>query len=144
MALNLTFKETTFGIGDQVRVHQNIIESGKKKRTQIFEGVVIAIKNRDLGKSFIVRRIGVQKIGIEQIFPLYSPTLEKVDVVRRGTAGVDRAKLYYIRGKSKKEIEKIYSRNVRREKAKTEKAPKKVKRASTKKSKKASKKSSKK
>ena len=65
-----------------------------------------------------MRRVGSANIGIEKIFPVETPTVEKVEVVRKGTAGVRQSKLYYIRKKSNKEIEKIYSRTVRREKAK--------------------------
>lgn len=114
--------EVAFGVGDVVRVSQTIEEEGKKTRTQVFEGTVIAIKNRDEGKSFTVRRIGANKIGVEMIFPLNSPLITKVEVVRRGLRGTRQAKLYYIREKSRKEIDKIYSRHIRREKAKEEKA----------------------
>ncbi len=109
MALKATLKETTFGVGDSVRVHQ-LIREGDKTRVQIFEGMVIGIGGRGSGKSFTVRRIGSQKIGIEKIFPLAAPVLEKVEVVRKGTAGVHQAKLYYTRRKSKRQIERIYSR----------------------------------
>ncbi len=81
--------------------------------------MVIAIKNKGNGKSFTVRRIGSQKVGIEQIIPLISPNLEKVEVKRKGEKGSRRAKLYYTRDKSKKEIEKIYSRHTRHDSAKS-------------------------
>lgn len=110
MALKLIHQNIEFGIGDVVRVHQKIVEEGKKERVQIFEGTVIAIKNRDEGKSFTVRRIGAQKIGIEMIFPVSSPLLTKVELKRKGMQGTKHAKLYFIRNKSKREIEKIYSR----------------------------------
>jgi len=114
MALTVKHKDTTFGVGDVVRVHKRLVEEGKKSRTQIFEGVVIAIKNRGSGKSFTVRRIGAQNIGIEQIFPLESSLIEKIEVKQHGLRGVRRAKLYYIRDKSKKEIDRIYSRASRK------------------------------
>jgi len=145
MAIQQKLGETEFGIGDVVRVHQKIIEGvDKKTRTQVFEGTVIAFKNRDAGKTFTVRRIGAQKIGIEQIFPLNSPLIEKIEVSREGKKGSRRAKLYYIRDKSKKEIESIYTRATRRDKV-VEKANKKaapIKKVASKKSptKKASKK----
>jgi len=126
MALKTTYRiatgenETKFGVGDVVRVHQRILEEGKKERVHVFEGTVIRIKGRGAGRSFTVRRIGAQKVGIEMIFPLSSPMIQKVEVARKGMRGVRRAKLYYVRRKSKKEIEAIYSRNVRREKAKEE------------------------
>jgi large subunit ribosomal protein L19 len=109
--LQIKHKETEFGIGDIVAVHQKLAD-----RIQIFEGQVIAIKGRDSGRSFTVRRIGSQKVGIERIFPLASDVVEKVEVKRKGTAGVAHAKLYYTRTKPKKEIEKIFSRTARRTK----------------------------
>lgn len=114
MALQLSHTENKFGVGDVVRVHQKIQESTDKFRTQIFEGVVVGIKGEGKRKTFTVRRIGAQKIGIEQIFPVSSPSVEKVEVVREGMKGVRHAKLYYTRHKSTKEIEKIFSRAKRR------------------------------
>ncbi len=130
MALITKHKDTSFGVGDEVKVHLNVKE-GDKSRKQVFEGMVIGIKGRDAGKSFTVRRIGAAKVGIEMIVPLNTPSLEKVEVVRSGTEGVQHAKLYYVRNKSKKEIEKIYSRASKKnqkpiEKKKVKKAVKKV------------------
>jgi large subunit ribosomal protein L19 len=120
MANKITFgseqEKVEFGVGDVVRVSQLIIEEGKKSRTQVFEGTVIAIKNREEGKSFTVRRIGVQNIGIEMIFPLNSPLIQKIEVSREGMRGSRHAKLYLIRDKSKKEIERIYSRAAKKNK----------------------------
>lgn len=110
-------KGTKFGVGDTVRVVQTITE-GDKKRLQAFEGIVIGIKGRNVNKSITVRRIGTAQIGIERIYPLASPSIEKIEVVKSGVRGVRRAKLYYIRDKSRKEIEKIYSRAKVRERAK--------------------------
>lgn len=112
MALQTTHNEVPFGVGDVVRVHQKIEESGKT-RVAIFEGMVIAIRGRGENQTFAVRRIGAQKIGIEQIFPLISPTIEKIEMKRHGMSGVRHAKLYYTEDKSKREIEKIYSRSNR-------------------------------
>jgi large subunit ribosomal protein L19 len=120
MAIKATHKETEFAVGDIVAVHQKVNVSADKSRTQIFEGMVIGIKNKGNGKSITVRRVGAQNIGIEQIIPLISPNLEKIVVKRKGGRGTRRAKLYYTREKSKREIEKLYSRNVRRETAKAE------------------------
>lgn len=119
MALFTKHDEISFGVGDVVRVHQKVADprKGGKPRIQIFEGTVIGIKNRGNGKSFTVRRIGSQKVGIEQIFPLSSPNVKKIEVVREGTKGTSQAKLYYIRDKSKKETEKIYGRARRRSQA---------------------------
>lgn len=96
-------------MGDRIKVFQKIKE-GDKTRTQIFEGMVIGIKGRQENKSFTVRRIGVAQVGIERIFPLGSPTIDKIEVVKKGGSGIRRAKLYYTRKKSRREVEKIYSR----------------------------------
>ena len=82
-----------FDIGDQVEVHQRILE-GEKERTQIFAGTVIARKGEGMREMFTVRRI-VQGEGVERIFPLHSPKIAKVEVKRTGR--VRRAKLYYLR-----------------------------------------------
>ncbi len=110
MAITAKHNEVEFGVGDIVRVRQQIIEEGKKTRSQTFEGMVIGIKGEGAGKSFTVRKIGSQKIGIEQIYPLSSPVIEQIQVVRKGKRGIRHAKLYYTRDKSPREIEKIYSR----------------------------------
>ena len=107
MALKAKHKNNQFGVGDLIRVSQRIKE-GKKERLQAFEGMVIGIKGRGNQKTFTVRRIGAQQIGIEKIYPLNLPTIEKIEVVKRGTSGIRRAKLYYTRDKSKKEIDRIY------------------------------------
>jgi large subunit ribosomal protein L19 len=82
-----------FAIGDQVEVHQRILE-GEKERVQIFAGVVIARKGDGMRESFVVRRI-VQGEGVERTFPVHSPRIAKVEVKRTGA--VRRAKLYYLR-----------------------------------------------
>ena len=98
MALKAQHKDSEVAIGDTVSVVQEVRE-GDKIRKQVFEGMVITIKGRGENKSFTVRRIGAQKVGIERIFPLAAPTIEKVEVVRKGLRGVRRAKLYYTREK---------------------------------------------
>lgn len=113
MSLTATHKQTNFGVGDKVKVVQTIKE-GEKSRSQVFEGTVIKIKGDNENKSFTVRRIGAAQVGIERIFPLASPSLEKIEVTREGVRGVRHSKLYYIREKSKREIEKIYSRHALR------------------------------
>lgn len=117
MALKTKHSDTSFGVGDEVKVYQKIKE-GEKERTQVFEGMVMKIRGRGVDKSFTVRRIGTAKIGIERIFPLASPVVEKVEVVRHGTKGVRRSKLYYTRDKSAREIEDIYARAKRRTESK--------------------------
>jgi len=82
-----------FRIGDTVKVHFKIVE-GQTERIQVFEGLVIAINNSGIRKTFTVRKMSYG-VGVERIFPLHSPRVEKTVVVRRGR--VRRAKLYYIR-----------------------------------------------
>ena len=117
MALRITHKTLEFGIGDRVKVHQRIKE-GEKFRIAVFEGMVIKIRGVGGRKMFTIRRIGEAAIGIERNFPIDLPTIEKIEVVKKGTMGVNRAKLYYTRDKSTKEIDKIYSRAKRREASK--------------------------
>ena len=81
--------------GDTVRVKVKVVE-GTRERLQAFEGVCIARRNRGLGSSFTVRKISYGE-GVERVFPLYSPTIAEIEVVRRGD--VRRAKLYYLRGR---------------------------------------------
>jgi large subunit ribosomal protein L19 len=109
MALRIKFKETEFGVGDRVRVVQKIKEAGKS-RESIFEGMVIGVRGRIPGKTFVVRRIGEGGIGIERIFPIELPTIDKVTVVKEGTKGVRRAKLYYTREKAPTEVEMIFKK----------------------------------
>jgi len=101
-------KNVEIGVGDKIKVFQRVREKDKA-RVQVFEGVMIAVRGSEGQKNIIVRRIGSQKIGIERIFSLSSPTIEKVEIVKKGSFGVRRSKLYYIRKKSKREIDKIYS-----------------------------------
>ncbi|MBQ7166568.1 MAG: 50S ribosomal protein L19 [Treponema sp.] len=84
-----------FRVGDTVKVHFEIIE-GKTKRIQIYEGLVICIKNAGIGRTFTVRKISYG-VGVERVFPVHSPRVVRVEVVRPGK--VRRAKLYYIRDK---------------------------------------------
>jgi large subunit ribosomal protein L19 len=85
----------SFQSGDTVRVHVRVIE-GEKERIQVFEGVVIARKGGSSRETFTVRKISYG-MGVERIFPLHSPMIDKIDVVRAGR--VRRAKLYYLRSK---------------------------------------------
>ena len=82
-------------VGDTVRVHVHIKE-GNRERIQVFEGTVIAKKHGGINETFTVRRISYG-VGVEKVFPLYSPVIEKVETVRKGK--VRRAKLYYLRGR---------------------------------------------
>jgi len=82
-----------FNVGDSVKVHTKVVE-GDKERIQVFAGVVIGRRGRGLNETFTVRRISYGE-GVERIFPIHSPRVEKVEVERRGT--VRRAKLTYLR-----------------------------------------------
>ena len=82
-----------FGVGDSVRVHTKVVE-GDKERIQIFSGVVIGRRGHGLNETFTVRRISYGE-GVERVFPLHSPRVDKVEVERRGS--VRRAKLTYLR-----------------------------------------------
>ena len=102
--LSLSF--VIWRIGDTVRIHNKIVE-GTKERIQLFEGTVIAKHGGGISETFTVRRVSYG-VGVEKTFPLHSPNVAKVDVVR--VAKVRRAKLYYLRdrvGKASKVKEKI-------------------------------------
>lgn len=108
--LNKTIPD--FGPGDTVVVGVNVVE-GNRKRVQMFEGVVIAKRNKGLNSSFIVRKISSGE-GVERTFQTYSPLIASIEVKRRGD--VRRAKLYYLRdrsGKSARIKEKLPSRKVK-------------------------------
>ena len=94
MILNLDFVP-----GDVVKVHQKIQE-GEKNRTQIFEGVVLGIKGRGENKMFTVRKL-VGDIAVERIFPVNSPSIEKVALKAHSKKKIRQAKLYYLRDKQK-------------------------------------------
>ena len=87
-----------FAPGDTVRVHAKIVE-GSRERIQMFEGVVISRQGTGVRETFTVRRISYG-IGVERMFPVHSPRIEKIDVLRKGI--VRRAKLYYLRGRTGK------------------------------------------
>ena len=87
-----------FRAGDTVRVGVKVVE-GQRERVQNFEGVVIARSNRGMGSNFTVRKMSFGE-GVERVFPLYSPIVDSITVVRRGV--VRRAKLYYLRGRTGK------------------------------------------
>ena len=105
-----------FEIGDTVRVHVKVIE-GEKERVQVFEGVVIARKGRKISETFTVRKISYG-VGVERVFPVNSPNIAKIDVIRKGK--VRRAKLYYLRdkkGKQAKVAERDFFRTASKAKA---------------------------
>ena len=87
-----------FGPGDTLKINVKVVE-GTRERVQAFEGVCIGRSNRGINSSFTVRKISYGE-GVERIFPLYSPKIQAIEVVRRGD--VRRAKLYYLRGRTGK------------------------------------------
>ncbi len=119
-----SLKDFDMRVGDTVKVHQKIQEKGKT-RIQIFEGMVLARKHGTTPSATFTVRKNANGYGVERIFPLYSPIIEKIEVVRR--AKVRRAKLYYIRDKAAKEISKRMKMEMMRADSsdadKTEEAP---------------------
>ena len=100
-----------FRAGDTLRVGVRVVE-GERTRVQNYEGVCIARSNKSIGSSFTVRKISFGE-GVERVFPLYSPSIESIEVVRRGV--VRRAKLYYLRGRSGKSARIVEKRDARPE-----------------------------
>ena len=96
-----------FATGDTIKVHTRVIE-GDKERIQIFSGIVIARNGSGLRKAFTVRRISYGE-GVERVFPLYSPRVAKVEVVKHGK--VRRARLHYLRGRQGKEAMAVRERD---------------------------------
>jgi large subunit ribosomal protein L19 len=111
LTANKTIPE--FRPGDTLRVGVRVVE-GDRTRIQNFEGVCIARANRGVGSSFTVRKISFGE-GVERVFPLYSPNVDSIEVVRRGV--VRRAKLYYLRGRTGKAARIAERRDTRPDKA---------------------------
>lgn len=105
-----------FRPGDTLRVGVKVVE-GERTRVQAYEGVCIARANKGMGSSFTVRKISFGE-GVERVFPLYSPNIDSIDVVRKGV--VRRAKLYYLRGRRGKSARIAERRDVRTETAAAE------------------------
>jgi len=101
----------TFRPGDTVKVGVKVVE-GTRTRVQNFEGVCIARSNRAMGSNFTVRKMSFGE-GVERVFPLYSPNIDSITVVRKGV--VRRAKLYYLRGRTGKRARIAERRDVRNE-----------------------------
>jgi large subunit ribosomal protein L19 len=114
-----------FRPGDTLRVGVKVVE-GDRARVQNFEGVCIARSNKGVGSSFTVRKISFGE-GVERVFPLYSPAIDAIEVVRRGA--VRRAKLYYLRGRTGKSARIAERRDPRREAAKADKGREAAKKA---------------
>ncbi|MBF0293643.1 MAG: 50S ribosomal protein L19 [Magnetococcales bacterium] len=94
----VTITPPKFGAGDTLRVHVKVVE-GTRERIQVFEGVCIGCRNAGYRSTFTVRKVSFGE-GVERTFPLYSPKLDKIDVLRKGD--VRRAKLYYLRDRTGK------------------------------------------
>ena len=105
-----------FRPGDTLRVGVKVVE-GDRSRVQMYEGVCIARSNRGVNSNFTVRKISFGE-GVERVFPLYSPSVDSIEVVRRGA--VRRAKLYYLRGRRGKSARIAERRDPRREAEKSE------------------------
>ncbi len=109
MAQYFKYKDQNISVGDTIRVHQEIIENDKK-RIQIFEGIVIAVKNRENNRSFTVRKIAASSVGVEKIFPVKLPSIKKIEVKRQGQAR--RSKLYYLRDRIGKQATRVKEKNL--------------------------------
>lgn len=96
-----------FRVGDTIRVFYKIIE-GNNVRTQPFEGIVIAQKGSGISKTFTIRKIGADGVGVERIFPFFSPNIDKIKLIKTGK--VRRSKLYYLRHKKGREAMRIKER----------------------------------
>jgi large subunit ribosomal protein L19 len=107
-----------FRPGDTVRVGVRVVE-GERTRVQNYEGVCIARANKGMGSSFTVRKISFGE-GVERVFPLYSPSIDSIEVVRRGS--VRRAKLYYLRGRTGKAARITERRDIRHTEGRAEAA----------------------
>ena len=103
-----------FRVGDTVRVLYKIFEGKEYRRTQPFEGIVIAKKGSGVSKTFTVRRIGAAQVGVERIFPQFSPNIEDIKVLKKGK--VRRSKLYYLRDRKGKAATNIKVRKDKQEK----------------------------
>lgn len=111
-AAHLRKEKFDFAVGDSVRVHTKVIE-GDKQRIQVFSGIVIARRGRGINETFTVRRISYGE-GVERVFPLHSPRIEKIEVERRGK--VRRAKLTYLRNRQGKRAMLVKERDLNAEK----------------------------
>lgn len=106
MANSITFKDTVVRVGDTIKVHYAFSDKDKKK-SQIFEGIVLALRGRGTNKMITVRKMTKSGIGVERIFPIISPFVEKVEVTRQTSH--TKSNIGFIRDRSKREIqEKLY------------------------------------
>ncbi len=115
MAISTTILDQKINVGDRIKVHHKVKE-GEKERTQIFTGIVIAIKGNRSGKAFVVRRIASSGVGVERIWPVISPWLQKIEVEKRGK--IKRSKLYYLRDRVGKKATRVKTMTKKEEKQK--------------------------
>lgn len=121
MANQVKINDSSFAVGDTVKVHYKIIEKEKKAgttkrsvteeikhRVQPFEGIIIAVKGSPEGRTFTVRKLASDGIGVERIFPANSPWIKEITLVKKGR--VRRAKLYYLRASKSSDIKKLSSK----------------------------------
>ena len=109
-------RKIDFVVGDTVKVHYKIVE-GNRERIQVYEGIVIAIDNKGIRKTFTVRKISFD-VGVERVFPVFSPRIAKIEVVRRGKTR--RSKLYFLRERTGKSA-KLKERRISSENSKSAK-----------------------
>lgn len=108
-----------FQVGDLVRVYiknNSAKDANTRRKESVFEGTVLGIRGSGENKSFIVRKIGTGRIGIERIFPLLSPFISKIEVKQKAGSGVRHAKLYFLRHKTRAGFDKISRRATRKSK----------------------------
>lgn len=106
MARSVTINETLVTVGDTIKIHYAIKDKDKKKN-QIFEGIVLSVRGRGNNKMFTVRKVTRSNIGVERIFPVISPFIEKVEIASKTSN--TRANIEYIRERSRRDIkEKLY------------------------------------
>lgn len=110
MAKYFTYKNQEISVGDTVKVAFNVKE-GDKMRQQYFEGIIIAIDNREAGKAFTIRKIAAGGVGVERIVPVASPAIANIQVVSSGD--VRRAKLFYMRGRIGKQAMKVKKQDIK-------------------------------
>ena len=108
MAISAKHDKTSFNVGDTIIVKHKFVEEGKTL-SQTFVGIVISIKGRGKGKTFTVRKIAADSVGVEKIWPLHSPNITKITVRKKGNPR--RAKLYYLRQRKGKLALRVKTKN---------------------------------
>jgi large subunit ribosomal protein L19 len=104
MSNSFHYQKQTVNVGDHVSIRQRITEEGKT-RIQNFDGIVIAVKGRQMNQSFTVRKIAVGGIGVERIYPVNSPNIDSIQIKTRGS--VHTAKLYYLRSRTGRQATRV-------------------------------------